>query len=106
MDPYHHRLILFPLAFYQGKMFNGFSQQTVTDAGAQQLAILSVKNGIFTRGVLIDIPELKGVPYLEPGAAIYPEDLDAWEKKARLHVQPGDVVLVRTGRWARRSAGT
>jgi len=37
---------------------------------------------IFTRGILIDIPRLKGVPYLEPGTPIYVEDLEAWEMKA------------------------
>ena len=33
------------------------------------------------RGILIDIPRLKGVPYLEPGTPIYVEDIEAWEKK-------------------------
>ena len=32
----------------------------------------------------MDIPRLKGVEYLEPGTRIYPEDLDAWVKQARL----------------------
>ena len=42
------------------------------------------------------------LPYLEPGTAIYVEDLEAWERKAGVKVSPGDAVLVRTGRWARR----
>lgn len=62
-----------------------------------------MRNGIFTRAVLFDIPLLKGVPYLEPGTAIYPEDLEAWEKRAGVRVKAGDVVLIRTGRWARRA---
>jgi kynurenine formamidase len=65
--------------------------------------VYQAKRGIFTRGVLMDIPQLKGVPWLEPGTAIYPEDLEAWEKKSGSKVQPGDVVLIRTGRWARRA---
>ena len=89
--------------FYQGKMFNGFPQEMVTKDGAGKLAILNVKNGIFTRGILMDIPRLKGVKYLEPKTPIYPEDLDAWEKKAGVKVGPGDVVFIRTGRWARRA---
>ncbi len=52
----------------------------------------------------MDIPRLKGVPYLEPDALIYPEDLDAWEKQAGVRVSSGDVVFIRTGRWARRAA--
>ena len=89
---------------YKGKMYNGYSQDEVTENGAAKNSILNFKNGIVTRGVLMDIPRLKGVDYLEPGTRIYPEDLDAWEKKARLKVGAGDVVFVRTGRWARRDA--
>ena len=42
------------------------------------------------------------MPYLEPGTPVFPEDLDAWEKKTGVKVGPGDAVFVRTGRWARR----
>lgn len=90
--------------FWQGKMYNGFPQADVTREGASKLAITNLKQGIFTRGILMDIPRLKGVPYLEPGTAIYPEDLIAWEKKAGLKLQPGDAVFIRTGRWTRRAA--
>ncbi|MDQ2921586.1 MAG: cyclase family protein [Acidobacteriota bacterium] len=89
--------------FWQGKMYNGFPQEEVTKEGATRLAITNLKQGIFTRGILIDLPKLRGVPYLEPGTA-YPEDLDAWEKKAKIKVSAGDVIFVRTGRWARRAA--
>jgi kynurenine formamidase len=75
----------------------------VTAAGAQKLDVVQLKNGIFTRGILFDIPRLKGRDYLGAGEAIYPEDLDHWEKHAGVRVEPGDVVLVRTGRWARRA---
>src|SRR5258706_170188 len=52
----------------------------------------------------MDIPRLKGVDYLEPGTRIYPEDLDAWAQKAHLKIEPGDAVLIRTGRWALRDS--
>lgn len=97
MDAICHR-------FHEGKMYNGFPQREVTDRGAQKLSILNLKNGIFTRGILMDIPRLKGVEWLEPGTPIYPEDLEAWEKKAGIRVASGDVMFVRTGRWARRAA--
>jgi kynurenine formamidase len=90
--------------FYEGKMFNGFSQDEVGMEGAKKLAINAFKNGILSRGILLDIPVLKGLPYLEPGTPVYPEDLDAWEKKAGLKVSSGDIVFLRTGRWARRAA--
>jgi kynurenine formamidase len=89
--------------FYDGHMYNDFPQTLVTSEGAAKLDITAFKNGIFTRGVLMDIPRLKNVPYLEPGDAIYPEDLDAWEKKAHIKVESGDMLFIRTGRWARRA---
>ena len=88
--------------FYQGKMYNGFASEEVTQAGAQKLSILNLKDGILTRGVLIDIPALKGVKYLDPSTAILPKDLEAWEQFSRTQVQRGDAVIIRTGRWARR----
>jgi kynurenine formamidase len=88
--------------FYKGKLYNGFTRDTVGPAGAEVLAIRNIKQGIFTRGILIDIPLLRGERFLEPGTPIFPEDLDAWEKHAKLKVSSGDVVFIRTGRWARR----
>src|SRR5258708_1027156 len=67
---------------YQGKMYNGFSADEVSKDGAGKLAILTNKTGIMTRGILMDIAKLKGVDYMEPGTAIFPEDLEAWEKQA------------------------
>jgi kynurenine formamidase len=90
--------------FYKGKMYNGKDQSTVTEAGCATNSIANLQGGIVTRGVLIDIPRLKGVDYLEPGTPIYQEDLEAFEEMTGVVVQPGDAVFVRTGRWARRAA--
>ena len=88
---------------YKGQLYNGFSPKDVTAKGAAHLNIEIARTGVYARGVLVDMPDLKGVPYLEPGTAIYPEDLDAWEKKTGVHIKSGDVVFIRTGRWARRT---
>src|SRR3990167_4853642 len=87
---------------YDGVFYNGYTP----DAGAVMKAgghsrnsIVNLKDGIFTRGVLIDIPRLKGVPYLEPGTVITRQDVEAFEKFAGLKVVPGDAVFIRTGRW-------
>src|SRR5262245_51311219 len=48
------------------------------------------------------MPRLKNVPYLEPGIALYVEDLEAWERKTGVKIAEGDAIFVRTGRWARR----
>jgi kynurenine formamidase len=90
--------------FFDGKMWNGYSRNLVTkQGGAAKVSILTMKNGIVTRGVLYDIPKLKGVPYLEPGTRIFPEDLEAWEKMAGVKVTPGDALVLRWGKWARRA---
>ena len=89
---------------HDGRMYNGFSKAAdVTEAGCGKLSILDVKQGILTKGVLMDIARLKGVEYLEPGTPIYVEDLEAWERQAGVRVEPGDILLVRGGRWARRA---
>ena len=89
--------------FHDGKMYNGFPKESVTQSGARKLSVVAFKQGILTRGILLDIPVLKGVPYLEPSTPVYPEDLEAWEKKAGLKIASGDVVFLRTGRWVRRA---
>ena len=90
--------------FYEGKMYNGFSQREVGDKGAARLSVIHLKNGIFTRGVLVDLPNLFGVPYLKGPKPVYAEDLEGWEKKSGVKIGSGDAVLIRTGRWARRAA--
>ena len=64
-------------------------------------SVLNAKQGIFTRCVLMDMPRLFGVRFLEGGQPIYPGHLDAWEKAAGFKVESGDVVLIHTGRWER-----
>jgi kynurenine formamidase len=92
--------------FHEGKLFNGYPAETVTAHGATKLGIHRLRDGIVTRGVLLDIPALHGVESLEPGTPIFPEDLEAAEEQAGLEVRAGDVLLVRTGRWSwRRTHG-
>jgi kynurenine formamidase len=90
--------------FYDGHIYNGYSQREVTEKGCGKLAVTEMKSGIFTRGVLMDFPELFGVKYLEGHRTIRPADLDAWEKKTGVKIQSGDAVFIRTGRWARYEA--
>ena len=89
---------------HDGRMYNGYVRDDeVTAGGCAKLAIINFKQGIVTRGVLLDIARLKGVDYLEPGTPIYVEDLEAWEREAGVTVEPGDILFVRNGRWARRA---
>jgi kynurenine formamidase len=89
---------------YKDQTYNGYARADVnTDKGCTRLGIDNLKGGILTRGVLVDIPRLKGVDYLDPGTPIYSEDVEAWEKRAGVKIGSGDVLLLRTGRWARRA---
>ena len=89
---------------YKKQTYNGYSTADInTEKGCTKLGIDRLKNGIVTRGILIDIPRLRNVNYLEPGTPVFVEDLEAWEKKARIKVSPGDAIFLRTGRWARRA---
>jgi kynurenine formamidase len=85
--------------FHEGRIFNGYSAETVTAHGATRLGIHHLQSGIVTRGVLLDVPALRGVDSVEPGEPIFPEDLEATEERAGLRVGAGDALLVRTGRW-------
>jgi kynurenine formamidase len=90
---------------YKDRTYNGFARADVnTEKGCTKLGIDHLKNGVVTRGVLIDIPRLKNLPYLDPGTPVYVEDLDAWERRAGIKVASGDAIFLRTGRWTRRAA--
>jgi hypothetical protein len=82
-------------------VFNGYPQN-LDERGCKDLAIDRMGPGYVTRGILVDMPRLRGVPWLEPSTPIYVSDLEAWEKFAGVTVGSGDVLLVRTGRWAKR----
>lgn len=84
---------------YRGKSYNGFPVDEIHPQGPGKLGIHTMANGIISRGVLVDIPWLKGVDFLNRGEAITVADLEAWEVKAGITIGTGDVLLVRTGRW-------
>src|SRR4051794_27138569 len=88
--------------FVDGHMYNGFPGTEVRSTGARRGSILCARDGVVGRGVLLDIPRLHGVPYLEPDTAITPDELDAAERAEGLTVGEGDILLVATGRDARR----
>ena len=90
--------------FYKGQYYNGLPYTDITEAGTIRGGIENLRHGVVTRGVLMDIPRLKGVPYLEPGEPIYPEDLEAWERQAGVRVEAGDALFINTGWFARLAA--
>jgi kynurenine formamidase len=89
--------------FVDGRMYNGFAASEVKSTGARRGSIMCAKDGIVSRGVLLDIPSAKGLPWLEPGTKIYVDDLEAAERAHEVEVREGDILLVATGRDARRA---
>jgi kynurenine formamidase len=84
-------------ASFRGRSYNG-----VRERG--RLGVENMADGLVSRGVLVDLPSLRGADYLEPGTAYTPADMEAWEKKTGVTIGTGDVLLVRTGRWERQRA--
>jgi kynurenine formamidase len=87
----------------EGRMYNGFDAGLVKSIGALRNSIMAARDGVVSRGVLLDIPRLRGVGWLEPGDSIFPEELAAAEHAQGSAVSEGDVLLVATGRDLRRA---
>ncbi len=80
-----------------GALYNGLSSDSLTAAGATVDAIDVLKNGLVGRGVLLDVPRLRGVDWLEPGEHVAASELEACEREQRVTIGRGDILLVRTG---------
>jgi kynurenine formamidase len=90
--------------FWNGQTYNGRPISSVTSTGARANAITIGQDGIVSRGVLLDVPRAQSKPWLEPEAAVTVADLEAAERASGVTVSSGDILLVRTGRQARRQA--
>ena len=84
--------------FWDGRMYNGRPHSLVdATTGSAWAAVTAAADGITTRGVLLDVAEVRGVPWLEPGEGVFPEDLEEAERRQGVRVRSGDAVLLRTG---------
>lgn len=82
---------------YEGLLYNGMSTDVITSHGAAADSVELVKDGLVGRGVLLDIPGVRSVPWLEPGDSIFRDDLEMAEAEQGTTVREGDVLLIRTG---------
>jgi kynurenine formamidase len=90
--------------FWEGKLYNGRPAHLVsTSLGATVESVDLAKNGIVTRGVLVDVPLVRGIDWVERGEGAMPEDILAAEERCGFKVSEGDVLLVRTGQLYRRN---
>ena len=88
---------------WQGRLYNGKPASMITSReGAQTHSIEAAHAGIVTRGVLLDLPKLRGVDYLDPNEPVMPIDLLEAEKAQGIKIEKGDILLVRTGNYRMR----
>ena len=87
---------------YDGRLYNNRPADIVSDTGAAELSIAAAADGIVGRGVLLDVPRSRGVPWLEPGDHVTADDLAAAERDQQVQVGQGDLVFVRVGHRLRR----
>jgi kynurenine formamidase len=89
--------------YYDDQLYNGFPACSVTSFGAYHCGIDKVdEKGITSRGVLLDMVRHRGAAtFLEHGNPITPEELDEVVSSQRVTVGRGDILLIRTGWWAR-----
>jgi kynurenine formamidase len=92
--------------FWDGRMYNGRPAGDVpTDRGALQGGVDLARHGIITRGILLDVPAVRGDDFLQFDDFVTAADLTAAEERVGARAEPGDVILIRTGYGARRSDG-
>src|SRR4051794_3398357 len=90
---------------YDGKTYNGRdATEIMLSNGAVAQDITAACEGIVGRGVLLDIPGLRGLDWLEPGEAITAAELDACIAHQGVTVGEGDILVLRTGHHRRRLA--
>lgn len=89
--------------FWKAQFYNGQpASAVVTDRGALLGGVDTVRDGIFSRGVLLDVPRVRRGEPLGDDDAVTAAEIEAAEEAAGLRVEPGDVILVRTGYGERR----
>ena len=99
-DTFSHQMI-------GSSMYNCFTlEETATRTGFSKLGVEQV-GALMTRGVLLDIAALKGVPMLAETYEITPQDLQAALARQKLTLVKGDAILIHTGwgtLWGRDNA--
>lgn len=82
--------------YFDDKLYNGFSSNTVRSAGARHCGIEKM-NWMVTRGLLLDIAGYRGVERLEKSEVITSAEIRECAKREGISIDTGDAVLLRTG---------
>jgi hypothetical protein len=85
--------------YYDQRMYNDVPASSVSSLGASVHSILRVgeSGGVMSRGVLLDVCRFRQVEYIDGGDPISPAELGEVAQAEGVQIQPGDVVLVKTG---------
>jgi kynurenine formamidase len=90
---------------FRGAMYNRRNAASVmTPQGLTTGSILAMKDGIFTRGVIVDVAAARGVDWLELEETVTAKDLEEAERHSGVTVHSGDAIFVRVGFAAREAA--
>ena len=91
---------------FRGRLYNGrrAEEEISAEEGVRFGSIVASRNGIVTRGVLLDAAAARGVPFLGLKEGISPRDLEAAEELAGVRVGSGDAIFVRAGSALRERA--
>ena len=89
---------------FDGILYNDISADAVTTTGATELSIEEAGGGIVGRGLLLDIPRVRRVPWLEPGDHVTADDLITAEATQEVRIEQGDLLFVRVGHRSLRKA--
>jgi kynurenine formamidase len=90
--------------FHHGHMYNGRPCTQVTSAGAKANSIVGFADRLVSRGVLVDAARHLEVDALAPDREITADELGAILEAQRVDLEPGDVLLLRTGQLGRIAA--
>jgi kynurenine formamidase len=93
----HSHIDAFSHVAFEGHFFDGKPDRSVTSEGARAGDIEVLRDGLVGRAVLLDVPRVRGVQWVEPGEHVFREDLEAAEREQGVSAGPGDILLVRTG---------
>lgn len=88
---------------YRGQLYDGRTAHEAVDAAGARFGTVSALGPLVTRGVLLDLPAVLGVRWLEPGQAVHAADVIAAEQALGVAIGEGDAVLLRSGHVRRRA---
>jgi len=85
-------------AFQGGKMYNGYDSRLVGWSGALRNDVAQARDKVVSRAILADVARAQGVDSLALDQEITGDDLREALAFGKVEAQPGDVLLIRTGR--------